>query len=114
LEDRAFEPTVVTRDIRKGFVWRTVPHIMLKSISTNPDIKDGMSRDEIDAAVARYADREVLYDQPYEDKKRVRVSGRFTVESLSPHRVMPEDEAPPTTETTGQVDGSFTEMVLAN
>ncbi len=114
LARRTYEPAAVTRDVRKGFVWRTVPHIMLKSISTNSDIKEGMSRDEIDAAIARSAEQEVLYDQPYEDKKRVRVTGRFTCESLSPHRVMPEDEAAPATETTGHVDGSFTEMVLAN
>ncbi len=34
------------------------------------------------------ADTELLYDQPYEDNKRLRVSGPFTVESLSPHRVL--------------------------
>ena len=38
---------------------------------------------EIDASIARNADCELLYDQPYEDKKRVRVAGPFTVESLS-------------------------------
>jgi adenine-specific DNA-methyltransferase len=44
---------------------------------------------EIDAAIAKHADFETLYDQPYEDSKRIRVSGPFTVESLSPHRVLP-------------------------
>jgi adenine-specific DNA-methyltransferase len=43
---------------------------------------------EIDASIARAADVEYLYDRPYEDKARVRVAGPFTVESLSPHRVM--------------------------
>jgi adenine-specific DNA-methyltransferase len=43
---------------------------------------------EIDASIARRAETETLYDQPYEDNKRVRVSGPFTVESLSPHRVL--------------------------
>jgi len=42
---------------------------------------------EIDASIAAKADTEYLYDQPYEDKSRVRVAGPFTVESLSPHRV---------------------------
>lgn len=42
---------------------------------------------EIDASIAAKADTEYLYDQPYEDKARVRVAGPFTVESLSPHRV---------------------------
>ena len=46
----------------------------------------------IDASIARRADIEYLYDRPYEDKSRVRVSGPFTVESLSPHRVVPADE----------------------
>ncbi|HMO75960.1 MAG TPA: site-specific DNA-methyltransferase [Sphingopyxis sp.] len=42
---------------------------------------------EIDASIAAKADTEYLYDQPYDDKGRVRVAGPFTVESLSPHRV---------------------------
>ena len=42
---------------------------------------------EIDASIAAKAETEYLYDQPYDDKTRVRVSGPFTVESLSPHRV---------------------------
>ncbi len=41
---------------------------------------------EIDASIARRADQEFLFDQPYEDHSRVRVAGPFTVESLSPHR----------------------------
>lgn len=41
---------------------------------------------EIDASIATKAEHEYLYDKPYEDKKRVRVAGPFTVESLSPHR----------------------------
>ncbi len=47
---------------------------------------------EIDASIAAKADFEYLYDKPYEDKKRVRVAGPFTVESLSPHRVLGVDE----------------------
>ena len=47
---------------------------------------------EIDAAIARHAEAETLYDQPYQDLKRVRVTGPFTVESLSPHRVLAADE----------------------
>ena len=48
---------------------------------------------EIDAAIAARADVEHLYDKPYEDPKRVRVAGPFTVESLSPHRLLAFDEA---------------------
>ena len=47
---------------------------------------------EIDASIAAKAEFEYLYDKPYEDKKKVRVAGPFTVESLSPHRVMAVDE----------------------
>lgn len=43
---------------------------------------------EIDASIAARADYEFLYDKPYEDKKKVRVAGPFTVESLSPHRML--------------------------
>ena len=72
-------------DIRKGLIYKRVPHVTLKSIATNPDIKPGMSKEEINAAILRNAAGEVLYDQPQEDSKKVRVSGPFTVESLSPH-----------------------------
>ena len=47
---------------------------------------------EIDASIAANADYEYLYDKPYEDKKTVRVAGPFTVDSLSPHRVLYVDE----------------------
>jgi adenine-specific DNA-methyltransferase len=47
---------------------------------------------EIDASIAAKAEFEFLYDKPYEDKKIVRVAGPFTVESLSPHRVLGVDE----------------------
>jgi len=47
---------------------------------------------EIDKSIAAKAEYEYLYDKPYEDKKIVRVAGPFTVESLSPHRVLALDE----------------------
>jgi adenine-specific DNA-methyltransferase len=47
---------------------------------------------EIDASIAVHSDQEYLYDQPYPDNKIVRVAGPFTVESLSPHRVLIVDE----------------------
>ncbi|MBP5679443.1 MAG: site-specific DNA-methyltransferase [Bacteroidales bacterium] len=52
-------------DIRQGFVYKIVPHITLKSLANNEP-----------------AAEEILYDQPLEDKKRMRVSGPFTVETL--------------------------------
>ena len=79
-------PGEVTDDIRHGFVYERVPHVTLRSIANNPDIKEGMSREQIDRAIQRHAEFELLYDKPFEDTRKVRVSGPFTVESLSPHR----------------------------
>ena len=47
---------------------------------------------EIDKSIAAKAEFEYLYDKPYADKKRVRVAGPFTVETLMPHRVLAVDE----------------------
>ena len=47
---------------------------------------------KIDASIAGNADYEYLYDKPYEDRGKVRVAGPFTVESISPHRVLGVDE----------------------
>jgi adenine-specific DNA-methyltransferase len=47
---------------------------------------------EIDASIAAKAEFEYLYDKPYEDRRKVRVAGPFTVESLSPHRMLGVDE----------------------
>lgn len=52
-------------DIRQGFHYKTVPHITAKSLG------DG----EIPPT-------ETLFDQPIEDKSKLRVSGPFTVETL--------------------------------
>ena len=131
-------------DIRQGFVYERVPHVMLKDIANDAEIDVIWERwqqileplratlnaalkksweeweipreaeeawpeaaraahaawwqariarqREIDASIARAADVELLYDRPYEDKSRVRVAGPFTVESLSPHRVIPADQ----------------------
>ncbi len=47
---------------------------------------------EIDASIAAKAEFEYLYDKPYANNKAVRVAGPFTVESLSPHRMLGVDE----------------------
>lgn len=52
-------------DIRQGFKYKTVPHITLKSLANDEP-----------------AATETLYDKPEEDKKLLRVSGPFTVETL--------------------------------
>ncbi len=41
---------------------------------------------EINDCIAAQAEYKLLYDKPYQDNKKVRVAGPFTVESLSPHR----------------------------
>jgi adenine-specific DNA-methyltransferase len=104
-------------DVRKGFVYKRVPHVTLKSIANNPDIKKGMTRAQIDAAIAKHADTETLYDQPYEDNKRVRVCGPFSVESLSPHRVLStadENHNGTVTEQEARKQQDFATMILEN
>ena len=104
-------------DIRKGFVYKRVPHVTLKSIANNPDIKEGMTREQIDAAIARHAETEMLYDQPYEDNKCVRVCGPFSVESLSPHRVLStadENQDGTVSEQEGRKQQDFATMILEN
>ena len=62
-------------NIRQGFIYKTIPHITLKSLANDLE-----------------PETETLYDQPLEDKKRVRVSGPFTVETLQSQQVLrPED-----------------------
>lgn len=63
------------KDVRQGFIYKTVPHITIKSIA----------QDEA-------PELETLYDQPLEDKKRLRVAGPFTVETLQNYNIKsPED-----------------------
>jgi len=110
-------------DIRRGFVYERVQHITLKSIANNPDIREGMSRHEIDEAIKRHAEFEMLFDKPFEDRKKVLVSGPFTVESLSPHRSLafagqvPDGIAQtPKSEQAADLDASaeFETMILEN
>ncbi len=143
-ERRATSDSPTYGDIRQGFVYERVPHIMLRAISNNSEIDviwEAAQRDleplrnelnrvlgisweeweiprdaedswpdearslharwwerriarqkEIDASIAANADYEYLYDKPYEDLSKVRVAGPFTVESISPHRVLGVDE----------------------
>jgi adenine-specific DNA-methyltransferase len=86
LSGLALPPAEIANDIRHGFVYQRMQHITLKSIANNPDLREGMSRGQVDAAIRRHADFEPLFDQPCDDSKKVRVSGPFTIESLSPHR----------------------------
>ena len=163
-ESRKFE-----HDIKKGFVYKRVPHITLKSIANNEEIdvihakwqeklepirkelnkllKQNWEewqipresdekwpekvkqlhqewwnyrrarQKEIDDSIARHADTELLYDQPYEDNKRIRVTGPFTVESLSPHRVLSTadtDMNGTVTEQEAKRQQDFVSMILDN
>jgi adenine-specific DNA-methyltransferase len=64
-------------DVRYGFVYKKVPHITLRSITNNEPPEE-----------------ETLYDQPIEDKKRLRVAGPFTVETLQNYEpISPEELA---------------------
>ena len=75
---------------------------------------------EIDASIAAKTDYEYLYDKPYDDKKKVRVAGPFTVESLSPHRTLgvgEDDELIDIRKEDSTAYGakqSFPEMILEN
>jgi adenine-specific DNA-methyltransferase len=75
---------------------------------------------EIDKSIAAKAEFEFLYDKPYGDNKKVRVAGPFTVESLSPHRVLAVDEDDELIDTVKEASGefgprqSFPQMILEN
>jgi adenine-specific DNA-methyltransferase len=81
-------------DIRQGFIYKTVPHITLKSLANN-----------------ELADEETLYDQPLEEKKKLRVAGPFTVETLQSF----EPISPDSLDTVDEVDaGQFEERIFAH
>ena len=75
---------------------------------------------EVDVSIAAKAEFEYLYDKPYDDKKKVRVAGPFTVESLSPHRVLGVDENDELIDTAAQPGAdyaakqTFPQMILEN
>ena len=62
-------------DIRQGFQYTVVPHITAKAQANKEEMLN-----------------EILYDQPIEDKKRMRVSGPFTVETLQSYDVTSPEE----------------------
>ena len=41
-----------------------------------------MTPDHIDTIIAKYGEQETLYDQPYVDRDKTRVSGPFTTEAV--------------------------------
>ena len=78
--------------VGSGFKYKTVPHITLGSIANNPEIKEGMTQTQIDAAIARHAPQETLYDQPLVDNSKRRVTGPFSVEAVPAPVVKPIDD----------------------
>jgi len=80
----------------------------------------GALTNRIYPSIAAKADHEYLFDKPYDDKKKVRVAGPFTVESLSPHRVLTvgaDDELIDTAAEVKEGYGSerdFVQMILEN
>ncbi|MEK6480151.1 site-specific DNA-methyltransferase [Catalinimonas sp. 4WD22] len=85
-------------DMRQGFVYEEVPHITLKALANDEPF-----------------DTETLYDQPYEDKKKMRVAGPFTVETLQNFEPLPPESLDDTIfENTkeSQGDGNFEETVF--
>ncbi|MDO8743703.1 MAG: hypothetical protein Q7J76_01165, partial [Candidatus Brocadiaceae bacterium] len=62
-------------DVRQGFIYKKVPHITLKSLANDEP-----------------AEEETLFDQPEIDRKRLRVSGPFTVETLQNYEPISPDE----------------------
>jgi adenine-specific DNA-methyltransferase len=65
------------------------------------------------------ADFVYLFDQPCEDRKKVRVAGPFTVESLTPHRTLVVNEEGDAVDLTESRLGftakkNFTELILEN
>lgn len=64
---------------------------------------------EMDASIAAKAEYEYLYDRPYEDRKKVRVAGPFTVESVSPHRTLGVDENDDLIDHAAEAEGRYGE-----
>ena len=83
-------------NIRHGFRYKKVPHITLKSLANDLP-----------------AEEEILYDQPEIDKKRIRVSGPFTVETLQNYNVQsPESLVERKNET--EDNQQFVERIFSN
>lgn len=83
-------------DLRQGFIYKKVPHVTLKSIANSEPPAE-----------------ETLYDQPQEDKKRLRVAGPFTVETLQSYEpISPEELARQRTE--DKELGNFEDLIFAH
>ena len=70
--------------VKSGFIYKTVPHVTIKSIANHEPVK-----------------QETLFDQPFIENKKVRVTGPFTVEAVPSLRVKPFDGNQPKLELNG-------------
>jgi adenine-specific DNA-methyltransferase len=117
LNGASVDTSVTNDDIRKGFVYKRVPHVTLRAIANSLELKEGMTKEQIDRVVAKNSESELLFDSPIEDVKRVRVCGPFSVESLSPHRVLSladGDTNGTVTEKEAKEQQDFSTMILDN
>jgi adenine-specific DNA-methyltransferase len=99
-----------------GARWREweVPHVAEASWSSRAQKTHAdwwqlrvLRQREIDASIASKAEFEFLYDRPFEDRAKVRVAGPFTVESLSPHRVLAVDENDELVDTAAEPEAEY-------
>jgi adenine-specific DNA-methyltransferase len=74
----------------------------------------GERQKQIDESISRNSEREILYDRPYEDRRKIRVTGPFTVESLSPHRIFDPGYAEAAARHDLSNIGSYEQMVIDN
>ncbi|MFZ2910738.1 MAG: site-specific DNA-methyltransferase, partial [Candidatus Desulfobacillus denitrificans] len=140
-----FELKYPHEGLRSGFIYKTVPHVTLKSIANNPEIDEIYARmhpaiekalaalstavnqelqewhvpfdfpidwpeaarkpfddfhtarqamqKKMDDSIAVHADSEILYDQPAVSKRKLRITGPFTVEAVPFATVLGLDEA---------------------
>jgi adenine-specific DNA-methyltransferase len=95
-DSHSYDPDQQNCDLRQGFTYKKVPHTTLKSVANNEP-----------------PEAETLYDRPQEDKKRLRVAGPFTVETLQSYEpISPEELARQRTE--DKELGNFEELVFAH
>jgi adenine-specific DNA-methyltransferase len=118
---------VINRNLKRNYTFKTLPE---RPADPWPEGTAKLHADwwaariarqkEIDASIAAKTEPEKLYDKPYEDKKKVRVAGPFTVESLSPHRVLGVNENDELIDTLKEDSAeygakqSFPQMILEN
>ena len=86
----------VEQGVSSGFIYKTVPHITLKSIATNEP-----------------SSAESLFDQPEIDKTKVRITGPFTVEALPAPVVKPLDDIGDTEEDFSAKQTDWRDQLLA-